>query len=123
MTSIRLAARLSCFTAAIGLAVLGAVGCSIDSSSSSSSSGSTAAATQVDVRTATCADIQALPSTNQVSGAEESLRAMAAQEGVTVTTEMQNAYLARLNSLCDSDGTQLWATAASDAYVQVTGGN
>jgi hypothetical protein len=118
MGSTRSPRTLITLATAVALAVLAVGGCS----SSGSSSGSTGAAAPVDVQTATCADIRALPSENQINGADESLRAMASNEGLTVTADMQNSFIVRLNDTCDSDGTELWTTAATSAYVAVTSG-
>lgn len=79
-------------------------------------------AQSIDLRTATCAQIEALPDSNRINGEKASLEIQARNEGLTVTTEMENAFIARVNSLCDEDPSALYALQASAAYVDVTGG-
>jgi hypothetical protein len=64
----------------------------------------------------------ALRSPNRVNGEKATLDVMAKSEGLTVTTEMRNAYIPRVNSLCDQYPTCLYALQASAAYVGIMGG-
>ncbi|WP_432887857.1 hypothetical protein ACQPYH_06185 [Kribbella sp. CA-245084] len=84
------------------------------------STGSVGGGSALDVRTATCSEVMALP---QVADVEKrTLRTMADNEGLTVTTQMQNAFIAEVNSLCGRNPSTVYAVAASSAYVDVTGG-
>jgi hypothetical protein len=100
-----------------GAVLLAACGSSSGESSGAAAPAGVGPTPVLNMVTATCADV--MQAANPPAGEKAALKIMAATEGLTVTTAMENAFITDINDRCAANPTSLFALLASDAYVDV----